>query len=147
MRSRKYRNTRRSASMPSLRKSRAAGRSNWTASPARPSALGGALETALHSLKRHARPAARQPAPRQIVVLDVLDLAHDCLARVIALAAAGFPGKRVKPFLNIGRQTKSEHLLISGLLYMYSSGRPGTMAPSPLPLQHPLITLLPRHVP
>src|SRR5215208_7545606 len=69
-----------------------------------------ALEITLQAFERHARSAARKPPPGEVIVLNILDLTQDRLAREMALAAAGFLGERVEPLLDFRWQTKSEHL-------------------------------------
>src|SRR5262249_17400839 len=79
------------------------------AKPAAASAFRAPLELALQCFERHARAATCKAPTREVVILNVLELTQDCLARVIALAAAGFPGEGVKPLFYLCRQTKGKH--------------------------------------
>src|SRR5438132_5904428 len=93
------------------------------ARPARSSTLGVLLELPLQGFERYASSAARKAPMRQVIILNVLDLAQNRLPRVVALAAASFLGQRVEPLLDLGRQTKGKHFGASRLLYMYSDPR------------------------
>ena len=73
--------------------------------------------------------ATSEPPPHQIVILDILDLTQNRLARVVALAAAGFLGERVEPQLDLGGQAKGEHVKASNVLYMYSGRLAATTDP------------------
>jgi hypothetical protein len=77
--------------------------------PRRPSALAAFGEIVLKTVERYARPAAPRAAARQIIILDILDLAQDGLARIIALAAASLPGKRIEALVDVGRKAKGKH--------------------------------------
>src|SRR4029079_16621487 len=78
------------------------------------------LEVSLQTIERHARSAARKAPACEVIVLNILDLAQDRLARVIALAPAGFPGERIETLFYVWRQAKREHVSGSNVLYMYS---------------------------
>src|ERR1700730_9399338 len=81
--------------------------------PARRSPFGASPELRLQGFERHARPVARKTPTLQVITLHALDLAQDGLARIIALAAAGFLGESIEPLLDLGRQTKGEHFVTS----------------------------------
>src|SRR5204863_5643464 len=60
------------------------------ASVARSSPLRAALEMTFQSFERCTRPAACKAPARQVIVFNVLKLAQDGFARIIAFAATGF---------------------------------------------------------
>src|SRR5260370_25527929 len=92
---------------PSLRRSRAASRSNSTrqtgiiAHARLLTILGDFL---LQLLERHAWTVARKPTARKMIVFEILDIPQDRLARIEALGAAGLLGKHIETLLHLGRQ-------------------------------------------
>jgi hypothetical protein len=82
-----------------------------------PSALLGSLDLPLQAFQCYTRSAARKAPTRQIVILNILELTQDRLARVKALAATSFLGQRVETLLDGCGKTKSQHVLRLPICY------------------------------
>lgn len=73
------------------------------------SALAAPLELSLQAFEGDPRSTARKPPPHQIIILNILDMAQDRLARVVTLAAPGFLRQSVEPLFDFAGQAKRQH--------------------------------------
>src|SRR5438128_10039102 len=71
----------------------------------------------------HAWRAAGEPAAGEVMVLKILDMAQDRLARVEALGAAGLLGERSEAVFDVEGKAQGQHGKLLQVLYMYSVGR------------------------
>jgi hypothetical protein len=78
-----------------------------------------AVDCCFKLFKRDPIAATGEPAARKVVILQILDVAQDRLARVETFGSPGLLGEGVQALFDVWGKAERQHIKVPCLLYMY----------------------------